>query len=100
MAGGFRGPWIGGAPAVSVVTSANVPVTVFPAGSIMNGGDIVNPSNAPATLYVDVCAPASVGAVTSLPLLPGQPFHLPGPFASDVTVVSTVAGHSFNAVKY
>ena len=40
------------------ITTANVAVTVFSANSIPYVGDIINPPDAPATLYIDAVTTA------------------------------------------
>ena len=87
-------------PLASQIATANVPVTVFAAGSIINVADIMNPPSQTEPLYVDVAAPAAAGAATSIPLLPGQAYRISTPVSTAVTVVAATAGHSFVAVSY
>lgn len=83
--------------AAAAIASANVAVTVFAAGSIANGCDVVN--TGPAMLYLDFTTTASAGSATSFPLQSGQSYHCP--FAP-VGAVSAVASQqqSFVAVRY
>lgn len=87
-------------PLASRVATANVPVTVFAAGGIVNAADIVNPTTASEPLYLDIVAPAMIGSATSIPLLPGQAYRVSNPITTPVSVVAATAGHSFIAVKY
>lgn len=93
-------PTIPAGPLAAQIATANVPVTVFAAGSIVNVADIMNPPNQTEPLYVDVVAPAAAGAATSIPLLPGQAYRVSAPVATAVTAVAATAGHSFVAVTY
>jgi hypothetical protein len=93
-------PSIPAGPSASQITTANVPVTVFAAGSIVNVADVLNPSNQTEPLYVDIVAPATAGAATSIPLLPGQAYRISAPVKTPVTAVAATAGHSFVAVTY
>ena len=65
-------------PLASQIATANVPVTVFAACSIVNVADIINP----------------------VPLLPGQAYRVSSPLRTPVTAVAATAGHSFVAVSY
>jgi hypothetical protein len=87
-------------PLVSRVATANVPVTVFAGGSIVNVADIINPPTATEPLYVDVVAPAAAGSATSVPLLPGQAYRVSSPLCTPVSAVAATAGHAFVAVSY
>ena len=87
-------------PLASQIATANVPVTVFAACSIVNVADIINPSAAIEPLYIDVVAPAVAGSATSVPLLPGQAYRVSSPLRTPVTAVAATAGHSFVAVSY
>lgn len=84
----------------SQVCTANVPVTVFAAGSIVNVADIMNPPTQTEPLYVDIVAPASAGSATSIPLLPGQAYRISAPVNTAVTAVAATPGHCFVAVTY
>jgi hypothetical protein len=88
------------APLATQIVTANVPVTVFAAGSIVNVADILNPTSQTEPLYVDIVAPAAVGAPTSIPLQPGQAYRISAPVSTAVTAVAATAGHSFVAVTY
>ena len=88
------------APLNGQIIAANTAVTVFAAGSFVNVADIINPINASETLYVDVVATAVAGAVTSIPLAPGQAYRISCPITTAVTAVAATAGHSFIAVGY
>ena len=85
------------APAASSVTLANTAVTVFPAGSVLDGCDIVNSGS--GVLYIDFTATAVVGSATALPLQPGQAFHCPYPPAGAMTAVAAQP-QAFAAVRY
>ena len=87
-------------PLASQIATANVPVTVFAPGSIVNVADIMNPTTQNEPLYVDIVAPAAAGAATSIPLLPGQAYRISAPLCTAVTAVAATAGHSFIAVTY
>ncbi len=88
------------APLTSQVATANVPVTVFAAGSVVNVADVINPSTASEPLYLDIVAPAAIGSATSIPLLPGQAYRVSTPITTPITVVAATAGHAFVAVGY
>ena len=85
------------APMASAISVANVPVTIFPAGSIATGCDFVNTGS--VVLYLDFAATASAGAPTSIPLQPGQSFHCPYPPTGAVTAVASQA-QPFVAIRY
>lgn len=85
------------APASGAVAAANVPVTVFAAGQVASGCDIVN--TGAAILYLDFTAPAAAGSSTSIPLQPGQSFHCPHPPAGAVTAVASQP-QPFVAIRY
>ncbi len=87
-------------PAASQIASANVAVTVFPAGSVVNVADVINPATAIEPLYVDFVNAAAAGSATSIPLQPGQSYRISCPLASAVTAVAATAGHGFVAVSY
>lgn len=88
------------APLASQVATANVPVTIFAANSIVNVADIINPTTANEPLYIDIVAPAQAGSATSIPLLPGQAYRVSTPISTAVSAVAATAGHSFVAVRY
>jgi hypothetical protein len=75
-------------------------VTVFAAGVIVNGADIINPPTATETLYIDFFGTAAAGASTSIPLTAGQGYHIAGPLATAVTAVAATSSHAFVAVRY
>ena len=85
------------APASATIVAANVPVTVFPAGSIATGCDIINTGT--MVLYIDLTTKAMAGSATSIPLQPGQAFHCPYPPAGAVTAVAAQQ-QPFVAVSY
>ena len=85
------------APASGAVAIANAAVTVFSAGSVQTGCDIVNTGS--ATLYVDLTTTAVAGSPTSIPLQPNQAFHCPYPPTNAVTAVAAQA-QSFVAIRY
>ena len=87
-------------PLAAQVATANVPVTVFAAGSITHVAEIINPATASEPLYLDIVAPAVIGSATSIPLLPGQAYRVSTPITTAVSVVAATAGHSFVAVTY
>ncbi len=93
-------PTIPVGPLVAQIATANVPVTVFAAGRIVNVADILNPPGQTEPLYVDIVSPAAVGAPTSIPLQPGQAYRISAPIGTAVTAVAATAGHSFVAVTY
>jgi hypothetical protein len=88
------------APLAAQIATANVAVTVFAAGTIVNIADIINPPTATEPLYVDLVGPALAGAATSVPLLPGQAYRVSAPISTPVTAVAASAGHAFVAVSY
>ncbi len=87
-------------PLANQVASANIPVTVFAAGSIVNVADIINPTTATEPLYIDIVAPALAGSATSGPLLPGQAYRVSSPITAALSAVAATAGHAFVAVSY
>ena len=87
-------------PVASQVATANVAVTVFAGGSIVNVADLINPSTANEPLYIDFVATAVAGSATSIPLQPGQAYRISGPLNTAVTAVAATAGHAFVALKY
>ena len=93
-------PSIPSGPLASRIDTANVPVTVFVANSIVNVADILNPVTQTEPLYVDVVAAAAAGAPTSIPLQPGQAYRISAPLRTAVTAVAATAGHTFIAVTY
>ena len=67
----------------------------------LEGGYILNPIDAPGTLYVDPTGPASTtanGTTTALP--PGQPFYAISQSTVPVSVASQVANHQFVSVQW
>ncbi len=91
------GPVTYSAPAAAAINVANVPVTIFPAGSVATGCDFVNTGSVP--LYLDFTTTAAAGAATSIPLQPGQSFHCPYPPTGAVTAVASQA-QPFVAIRY
>jgi hypothetical protein len=87
-------------PLAAQIATANVPVTVFAASSIVNVADVINPASATEPLYVDVVTAAAAGSATSVPLLPGQAYRVSSPLCTAVTAVAATAGHAFVAVSY
>jgi len=87
-------------PLASQVAMANIPVTVFAAGSIVNVADVINPTTATEPLYIDIVAPALASSATSVPLLPGQAYRVSSPICTALTAVAATAGHAFVAVSY
>ena len=85
------------APTASAITTANTAVTVFAAGSVSTGCDVVNTGSAP--LYLDFTTAAAIGSATSIPLQPGQAFHCPYPPVGDVSAVAAQP-QNFVAIKY
>ena len=85
--------------ATSIVTGGTA-VTVFPAGSIVNVGDISNPVSATEPLYIDIVKTAVAGSATSFPLSPGGFYRVSGPIATAVSAVAATGGHAFVAVRY
>jgi hypothetical protein len=85
------------APTASSITTANTAVTVFPAGSVATGCDIVNSGS--GVLYIDFTAVAAIGSATSLPLQPGQSFHCPFPPTGALSAIAAQP-QPFVAVRY
>jgi hypothetical protein len=85
------------APAASAIVTANTAVTVFAAGTVLTGCDIVNTGS--GVLYIDFTATAVIGAATSLPMQPGQSFHCPYPPAGALSAIAAQA-QSFVAIRY
>ena len=89
-----------GGGATSSVTGGTA-VTVFAAGSIINGAVITNPAAATEPLGVSISA-AAAGTTASgatFLLAPGQSFTCP-PSTIAVTANALTAGHAFSAVQY
>ena len=84
-------------PAIGAVATANVAVTVFPAGSVTTGCDIVN--TGPGVLYLDFVNTALAGSTTSIPLQTNQSFHCPFPPLGGVSAVASQP-QSFVAIRY
>ncbi len=84
-------------PSGAGVVTANTAVTVFPAGSVATGCDIINSGT--GVLYIDFTTTAVIGSPTALPLQPGQSFHCPYPPAGAVSTIAT-APQPFVAVRY
>ena len=85
------------APVATAIAAANVPVTVFVAGSVATGCDIVNSGS--AMLYLDFTATATAGSATSIPIQSGQAFHCPYPPLGAVSAVAAQP-QSFVAIRY
>ena len=85
------------APVASAITTANSPVTVFSAGSVPTGCDVVN--TGAAILYLDFTSLAAAGSPTSIPLQAGQSFHCPFPPLGTVTAVASQP-QPFVAIRY
>ena len=85
------------APNTASITVANSAVTVFSAGSVSTGCDIVNTGS--AALYVDFTATAAIGSATSIPLQPGQAYHCPFPPTGAVSAIAAQV-QNFVAVRY
>ncbi len=86
-----------GGPATFAVATANTAVTVFPAGAVVTGCDIINTGT--GVLYLDFTTTAVSGSGTALPLQPGQSFHCPYPPSGAVSVVAA-APQNFVAIRY
>ena len=84
-------------PVTATIMAPNTPITVFSAGSIVTGCDIVNTGS--ATLYIDFTMVATAGSATSIPLQSGQAFHCPYPPLGPVSAVAAQP-QSFVAVRY
>ena len=95
--GSSSGPVTYQAPVASGVATANVAVTVFPAGSVITGCDVVNSGS--GVLYVDLTATAVIGSDTSVPLQPGQSFHCPYPPAGAMSAIAAQP-QPFVAIRY
>lgn len=85
------------APASAAIVTANIAVTVFPAGTVSTGCDIVNSGT--GVLYLDFTGPAVIGSATALPLQPGQAFHCPFPPTGAVSATAAAA-QTFVAIRY
>ncbi len=85
------------APVASAIATSNTPVTVFTAGSVATGCDIVNSGS--VVLYVDFTTTAAADSATSIPIQPGQAFHCPYPPLGPVSAVATQP-QSFVAIRY
>jgi hypothetical protein len=85
------------APTANTISSANVAVTVFAAGTVSTGCDFVN--TGAAVLYLDFTTTAVAGAATAIPLQPGQSFHCPYPPTAAVSAVAAQP-QSFVAIRY
>ena len=85
------------APVTATITTANTPVIVFSAGSVVTGCDIVNSGS--AILYLDFTMAATAGSATSIPLQSGQAFHCPYPPLGAVSAVAAQP-QSFVAIRY
>jgi hypothetical protein len=86
-----------GGPATFAVTTANTAVTVFAAGAVATGCDVVN--TGAGVLYLDFTTTAVSGSGTALPLQPGQSFHCPYPPSGPVSAVAATP-QSFVAIRY
>ena len=84
----------------STIVTANVPITVFAAGSILNVADVYNPPSAPGVLYLDIVTTADPSNSTSLPLAPGGSYRISKPITTACTAVSAYSAHQFCAVRY
>lgn len=84
-------------PASAAIVTANTAVTVFPAGTVPTGCDIVNSGT--GVLYLDFTGPAVIGSATALPLQPGQAFHCPFPPTGAVSATAAAA-QTFVAIRY
>jgi hypothetical protein len=86
-----------GGPTNYTVAAANTAVTVFPAGAVTTGCDLINTGT--GVLYLDFTTTAVAGSATAMPLQPGQSFHCPYPPTGPVSVVAA-APQSFVAIRY
>ncbi len=84
-------------PASSAIVTANVAVTVFAAGTVSTGCDVVNTGT--AVVYLDFVATALAGSATSIPLQANQSFHCPYPPTGAVTAIAAQP-QPFVAVRY
>ena len=87
--------------AATAVVTAGTPVTVFPANSIVQQGQITNPPDAPGILYVDPtgAAPAA-GSGSTFAIMQGQSYLVPLRTTTAVKAVSAYSGHAFTAVRF
>ena len=92
-----RSPVTYAAPAGTAITTANTAVTVFAAGSVLTGCDIVNAGT--GILYLDMTTTAIIGAATAMPLQPGQSFHCPYPPTGPVSAIAAQP-QTFVAIRY
>jgi hypothetical protein len=97
-------PMTAAAPATFTVVVAGTAVNAFPAGSIVNGAIIVNPSNAGESLWVDLvntaqtASPGTNGTTFEIPA--GSKFTVPGSMVGAVSVNAVTAGHTFAATRF
>jgi hypothetical protein len=88
------------APASHTIAAGGTAQNIFAAGAIPNVADIINPSTASETLYVDVVTAAVAGSGTSIPIPPGGAYRISRPISTAVSVVAATTGHTFVAVAY
>jgi hypothetical protein len=91
------GPVTFTAPSTAAILTANTAVTVFAAGTVSSGCDVVNTGS--SALYLDFTTTASAGSPTSIPLQPGQSFHCPFAPTGAVTAVASQP-QPFVAIRY
>ena len=87
-------------PLVSSIATGGTAVTVFGLGTISRWADIINPSSATETLYIDIYHTAVAGSATSIPIQPGGASRISGPIPTVVSAVAATTGHTFVAIAY
>lgn len=92
-------------PNVKTVTTGGTAVSAFLASTIVNGAIVINPKNASESLYVDMVNTAQVSQTggsngTSVELVAGQSFVLPGGLTNIVSVNATSSSHAFVAYRW
>ncbi len=92
-----NGPTTYAAANATAIATANTAVTIFTAGSIASGCDIINTAAAP--LFIDFTTTAVIGAATAIPLQPGQSYHCAFPPAGAVSAVAAQP-QAFAALRY
>lgn len=103
--GTAAGSSTGVAPNAKTVTTGGTAVSAFLAGTIVNGAIVINPKNASESLYVDLVTTAQVSQTggsngTSVELVAGQSFVLPGGLTNAVSVNATTSSHAFVAYRW
>jgi hypothetical protein len=86
---------------LNYICSGTPGVPINALGTNLTGGYIMNPVNAPGTLYVDPTGPAAVTANgTTSALAAGQSFYAIANSTVPVSVASTFPNHQFISVQW